>query len=132
MKECAFCQIFIEIPSSRRTTEDEGKRTINKRWCNKVRRYVAEEEEACVFFEIPKRFWCNRRQQWVVPIACINSQNKRREECRRCSQGSIVIEFMRRVPGKPRLFNSPMNNRPSLIRRNTDAEDILRKQGQGL
>ena len=38
------------------------------------------------------RFWCNRNNQFIYAVACINRQDKQENGCLRCKQGQIVKE----------------------------------------
>ena len=47
------------------------------------------------------RFWCARNGQFIYTIVCISRQDKEREGCVSCAQGTVVAKTFSQKHGEP-------------------------------
>ena len=88
MHSCHYCQTYQTVDDKLRRTQHRNGRKYHYRFCKKIGGEVQADTEPCEEFHPAKFFWCEKDENWMFIVACLN------RNCR-CHQKEEVLDAVR-------------------------------------
>jgi len=115
--KCYYCETWHSVPKSLRKIDDANpKRKISLRFCKRKGKDIIGDNEWCSHFSLHKNIWCQRGEQWLHIILCLERYKKKINGCSGCPQFEEIVECAR---GKDlySYFEIERKSPPLLLRR---------------